>query len=50
MILQRYHLTVQFVKKKENVLTDTLSRAPIRQVDPIKQSELKRNNVHDTAR
>lgn len=31
MVLQRYHLEVHFVKGKENVVADTLSRAPLDQ-------------------
>lgn len=41
MTLQRYNLTIQYVRGKDNVVADTLSRAPIDE----KNSETYNNNL-----
>lgn len=46
MTLQRYNLKVQFVKRKENIVADTLSRAAIRN-ESTNQSGVRNHNIFE---
>lgn len=46
MTLQRYNLEVQFVKGKENVVADALSRAPMKN-DNTRQKKICNRNVFE---